>query len=575
MNKKHWPASALMTASIVVAGCGSFAANAEIPEGVYQIKSKKSGLCLDVWSGSTQQAARIVQWQCHDGNNQRWKITPAGGGSYRLLAMHSGLAMDVESASTANGAGLQQWPDNGSGAQRFKFEDLGNNEFRIINSGSGKSLDIEEASVEPGVRLQQWDWNSGDHQRFYLMTDGGPTPPGASIPGKIEAEDYSAFSDTTSGNTGGGYRQDDVDIEATADQDGGFNVGWTAPGEYLRYNLNAGESGDYKVTLRVASIYAGKQVVVKLDGADVSGALAVPNTGGWQNWADISFNANLSSGAHQLEVAFLTDGINLNYINFAKGGDPTDPTDPPGWTLVWRDEFNGDSIDLGKWEHEVNGNGGGNNELQYYTARSQNSWVSGGKLHIQALKERYTGPEGTRDYTSARLRTLNKGDWKYGRFEIRAKLPWGQGMWPAIWMLPTDWVYGGWAASGEIDIMEAVNLKGAGGNEIYGTLHYGGEWPNNTHTGDHMAPSSSVVDQFHTYALEWEENEIRWYIDGVHYQTQTDWYSTAAPYPAPYNQRFHMILNLAVGGNWPGNPNGSTVFPQSMEVDYVRVYRKN
>ncbi|MCB0293988.1 MAG: glycoside hydrolase family 16 protein, partial [Calditrichaeota bacterium] len=134
----------------------------------------------------------------------------------------------------------------------------------------------------------------------------------------------------------------------------------------------------------------------------------------------------------------------------------TSGLDLPGWQLVWHDEFDGTRIDGNKWEHEVNAQGGGNNELQYYTARPVNSFVKDGVLTIQALQESYTGPEGTRDYTSARMRTLNKGDWRYGRFDIRAKLPYGQGLWPAIWMLPTDWVYGGWAASGEIDIMELL-----------------------------------------------------------------------------------------------------------------------
>ena len=131
--------------------------------------------------------------------------------------------------------------------------------------------------------------------------------------------------------------------------------------------------------------------------------------------------------------------------------EPSDITDTiPGWNLVWSDEFDSPNIDLTKWEHEVNGEGGGNNELQYYTDRVLNSFIDDGKLVIRALKESYTGPDGTREYTSARLRTKYKGDWKYGRFEISAKLPIGQGLWPAIWMLPTDWVYGGWAASGDL-----------------------------------------------------------------------------------------------------------------------------
>jgi len=252
----------------------------------------------------------------------------------------------------------------------------------------------------------------------------------------------------------------------------------------------------------------------------------------------------------------------------------TDPTDSiPGWDLVWNDEFSDANIDFTKWEHEVNGQGGGNNELQYYTDRELNSLIDDGKLVIRALKETYTGPDGTRDYTSARLRTKNKGDWKYGRFDIRAKLPLGQGLWPAIWMLPTDWVYGGWAASGEIDIME---LLGHDPQRVYGTLHYGGEWPNNVHTGDsYKLSTGSFSSAYHTFTLEWEENEFRWYVDGTLYLTQTNWNSSSAPYPAPFDQKFHILLNVAVGGNWPGNPDNTTTFPQTMSLDYVRVYKKS
>ncbi|HSR87804.1 MAG TPA: glycoside hydrolase family 16 protein, partial [Pontiella sp.] len=245
-------------------------------------------------------------------------------------------------------------------------------------------------------------------------------------------------------------------------------------------------------------------------------------------------------------------------------------TTAQNWDLVWSDEFDGPDIDTSKWSHEVNGWGGGNNELQYYTARTNNSFIENGKLVIQALEETYTGPDGTRDYTSARLRTLNKGDWTYGRFEARMKLPYGQGLWPAFWMLPTDWVYGGWAASGEIDIMEIVGHQP---NILHGTIHYHGEWPDNWYSGgSYTLPTGDFSDDFHVFAVEWEYGEIRWYVDGIHYHTETWWDSTSAPYPAPFDERFHILLNVAVGGNWPGSPDGTTVFHQRMEVDYVRVY---
>lgn len=263
------------------------------------------------------------------------------------------------------------------------------------------------------------------------------------------------------------------------------------------------------------------------------------------------------------------------FSNCSKDDSPSKPDDEneiPGYKLVWSDEFEGATIDNEKWEHEVNGHGGGNNELQYYTDRSENSFVKDGMLHITAKQEEYTGPDGTRYYTSARMRTMNKGDWKYGRFDIRAKLPYGQGLWPAIWMLPTDWVYGGWPFSGEIDIMELVGHETW---KVYGTIHYVNNQGQHTHSGgSYTISQGTFASDFHTFRLDWEENEMRWYVDDVLYYTRTEWNTTEAPYPAPFDQRFHLLLNVAVGGNWPGNPDLTTTWPQEMVVDYVRVYEK-
>ncbi len=279
------------------------------------------------------------------------------------------------------------------------------------------------------------------------------------------------------------------------------------------------------------------------------------------------------------------------------------------WELVWSDEFDSDVIDESKWSFEENCWGGGNAEQQCYTKRSENAFITEGVLTILAQREDFTGannPDGdnsqtaTLPYTSARLRTLNKGDWKYGRFEIRAKLPSGQGTWPAIWMLPTDWVYGGWAASGEIDIMEAVNLKvqsddvnavqGELESRVHGTLHYGKTWPENVHSGGSYKLPNGInpADDYHIYTVEWQADEIRWYVDDVHFATQREnsWYSqykdsngdlVNGADSAPFNQKFHLLLNLAVGGAWAANTNDKgideSVFPQSMLVDYVRVYQ--
>lgn len=245
------------------------------------------------------------------------------------------------------------------------------------------------------------------------------------------------------------------------------------------------------------------------------------------------------------------------------------------WKIVWREEFNSDTIDLTKWGYDIGGGGWGNNELQYYTDRPENSYIHkeyiignifNGFLVIRARKENYLGYQ----YTSARMKTRFKGDWKYGRIEVRARLPKGQGIWPAIWMLPTDWVYGGWPASGEIDIMEFL---GHDVNRIYGSAHFGGDYPIHDFTTDVYYTNQDFSAGFHIYAFEWDPDEMRWYMDGNLYKTLRDWYTTKASFPAPFDQEFHLILNVAVGGNWPGYPDATTVFPESLIVDWVRVYQ--
>ncbi len=243
---------------------------------------------------------------------------------------------------------------------------------------------------------------------------------------------------------------------------------------------------------------------------------------------------------------------------------------PHGWRLVWHDEFDGDSVDPARWEFEADAKGGGNAELQYYV--TNNVSVRDGFLFIEARKGPYAGPEGTREFTSSRIRTKARGDWKYGRFEIRVKLPKGQGLWPAIWMLPTDNVYGRWPHSGEIDIME---LLGHEPNRVYGTLHYSDREQQHAFRGTNCTlAASTFADEFHVFKLDWKPGVMRWYLDDQLYQTQTHWTSGTNFFPSPFDQRFHLILNLAVGGNWPGNPDANTVFPQAMIVDYVRVYQK-
>jgi len=272
-----------------------------------------------------------------------------------------------------------------------------------------------------------------------------------------------------------------------------------------------------------------------------------------------------------------------------------------GWRLAWSDEFDGTAIDRSKWDFDVDCWGGGNNERQCYTDKRSNAALEGGKLVITSRKEKASGPafplsqrgdpakakvEASRAFTSARLVTRGKAAWTYGKIEVRAKLPQGQGTWPAIWMLPEDSHYGTWAASGEIDILEAVNLgvrcdTCAGGmeNRILGTLHFGGQWPNNKLKGDETA-LPAPLDGFHVFGIVWEKGKIVWTVDGQPYATRvaSEWSSSGSSDPAaPFDRPFHLILNLAVGGGLAEDRGLKGVdesgYPKKMEIDWVRVWQ--
>jgi beta-glucanase (GH16 family) len=252
----------------------------------------------------------------------------------------------------------------------------------------------------------------------------------------------------------------------------------------------------------------------------------------------------------------------------------TTPPALPTYQLVWSDEFSGadgSAPDASKWAIQTGGNGWGNNELEYYTTRPQNVQVKGGNLVITAIKEDYTGPDGvSRNYTSARLQTKGLFSQQYGRFEARIKVPKGQGMWPALWMLGNNIDTAGWPACGEIDIMENIGKEPA---IVHATLH-APNYPPAGYTASYTLPSGALSDDFHVFAVEWEAQQLRFYIDGTLYATDTQ---SASPSPTnwPFStQPFFLLLNLAVGGDWPGNPDATTQFPQQMLVDYVRVYQK-
>ena len=256
---------------------------------------------------------------------------------------------------------------------------------------------------------------------------------------------------------------------------------------------------------------------------------------------------------------------------------PAAPTPPSGaFVLVWSDEFLGPSgalVDATRWVFDIGGGGWGNQELQTYTDRARNASLDGdGALAIRALRETFTGPDGiTREYTSARLKTQGTFAQAYGRFEARLRVPEGQGLWPAFWMLGADIPAVGWPRCGEIDIMENIGREPT---VVHGTLHGPGYSGAQGIGGAYTLPDGMpFADAFHVFAVEWEPSAVRWSVDGVVYQTRT-------PADLPPGQRwvfdhpFFLILNVAVGGSWPGNPDASTALPQEMLVDYVRVYER-
>lgn len=239
-----------------------------------------------------------------------------------------------------------------------------------------------------------------------------------------------------------------------------------------------------------------------------------------------------------------------------------------GATPVWRDEFNYTGPpDSTRWSYDLGGSGWGNNEAEYYTKSLKNARVDGENLSIEAIRENVGG----KNYTSARLVTKQKGDWLYGRFEIRAKLPQGTGTWPAIWMLATEQTHGTqyWPDNGEIDIMEHVGFDPT---VVHGTIHTKA-FNHSIHTekGNSRTVPTAMTD-FHTYALEWYPDRVKWFIDDVVYYEivkQTSWSWSQWP----FDHKFHLLLNVAIGGNWGGRKGiDDSIFPQKMVVDYVRVY---
>lgn len=263
----------------------------------------------------------------------------------------------------------------------------------------------------------------------------------------------------------------------------------------------------------------------------------------------------------------------LWFVNALASSSAAAPTSE--WHLVWSDEFkqpDGSAPDPAKWSYDIGGDGWGNNELEYYTSRTNNVRIEDGKLVIEARKENFAG----KGITSARLRTQGKWSWTYGRIEARIKIPRGQGIWPAFWMLGTNIDSVSWPKCGEIDIMENIGKEpGAVHGTVHGPQNFG-DYNGGLGIGGSvtLTNAAAFADDFHVYAVDWTTNGMDWYVDGKKYFEVT---TASLPKNAKwvFNQPQFLLLNLAVGGGWPGDPDATTTFPQRMLVDYVRIYKKS
>ncbi|MEK4293440.1 family 16 glycosylhydrolase [Paenibacillus sp. FSL R5-0914] len=333
----------------------------------------------------------------------------------------------------------------------------------------------------------------------------------------------------------------------------------------------------------------------------------------WGYWADYIYGLWFQPVQEdvQIRIGYPLNGqaggsVGNNYVNYTFIGNPDaprpdvsdhddiaigTPNDPviEGMNLIWQDEFNGTALDTSKWSYEQgyyitddpNSWGWGNAELQHYTDSAQNVFVQDGKLNIKALNDSKSFPQDPSryaQYSSGKINTKDHLSFQYGRVDIRAKLPTGNGVWPALWMLPKDSAYGAWAASGEIDIMEA---KGRLPGTTSGAIHFGGQWPVNRYIAGeyHFPEGQTFANDYHVYSMVWEEDNMKWYVDGKFFfkVSRDQWYSVAAPNNpnAPFDQPFYIIMNLAIGGHFDsGHTPDPSDIPATMQVDYVRVYKE-
>ena len=344
----------------------------------------------------------------------------------------------------------------------------------------------------------------------------------------------------------------------------------------IRFTINVSPTNPKTITVNYKTV--DSTAIAGKDYTALSGTLTIPAN---QQTADVDISI-LPDSLRQPDQTFLfelSSPVNATVSESGKalgtiqntgtylpvdGTGYTAPSTYQGMNLVWSDEFSGKTINPLVWNYDIGGSGWGNNELEYYTNSSKNVFVTNGYLVIEARKETYK----TNNYTSARLLSKDKKSFTYGRIDFRAKLPKGQGIWPALWMLGSNISTKSWPACGEIDIME---LLGHEPQKTYGTIHWGAAGGPSTHIGgNYLLNSQTFSDSFHVFSLLWETNKLSFLIDNIPFFSAD---KSQVNGDFPFDKPFFFIMNVAVGGNWPGNPDTTTIFPQRMIVDYVRVFQ--
>jgi len=508
--------------ALALCACGASAADGANPEdnaGTLESASTTAtvynygtlanpGSCLDAAAAGTADGTQLQEWVCNGTVAQAYAAVDLGDGTVNLLNPHANKCVDVYGAGTGNGNKIDLWDCNGTVAQQFVLRPAANGFVNIVNPHSNKCLDVAADNPNNGTLVQLYDCNGTNAQLWNPAAIGSVT------------------TGSSGGSTSGGGSGSSCNAGAwvymgsnasACDGNLGESCGWTASNEGQGYTCQTTSWGT---------------------GCEPGGAVCGGSSGGGS-----------SSGS--------------------SGGPGA------GWTLTWSDEFdgaNGSAVDASKWRYDTGGSGWGNNELEYYTSGTENAVVENGNLVItatQAGASQYSCWYGPCQYTSARLNTSGLFSQQYGLFEARIQIPSGQGVWPAFWMLGDNIGSAGWPACGEIDVMENI---GRTPDSVYGTTHGPGpgDYPGDGLSGADNA-GSPFSGGFHVYSTQWSPTEIDFYVDGNLY-----WKVVPSMLPAGatwvFDQPFFMVLNFAVGGSWPGSPDGSSTWPQQMLVDYVRVY---